>query len=155
MSKKSKVLPVPVDGGGDAALKTPLRVITQHFSGLGDVGVGVLDVPGAVRSVDGLAVDVQRPAQTLIDVDQIFPATIGDVEGLTGYGAVCQTGAEIRLNDVVDIREVPRLPAVAVICLLQLYPSQEGIPPSVSSPCLRQVFAVCGEMDLRFHSPAY
>lgn len=89
-------------------------LIAKELAGLGDVGVGVLDVTLAVGTEDGFDVDTEGVAERVVDVDEILATAIGDVEGLAGGFGWRLASTKIGLNHVVDIGEVAALATVSV-----------------------------------------
>lgn len=70
------------------------------------------DVPGPLRAEHRLYLPAQLLAQDMVDVYQALAPAIGDVECLAARlvrGLACP---EVCLDDVVDVSEVPGLPAV-------------------------------------------
>ena len=74
----------------------------------------MLDIARAVRPEMRLHLLAKRLAQIIININQILPPAVSDIERLTSRVAWRQTRLEIRLNDIINISEIPRLPAVAV-----------------------------------------
>lgn len=50
----------------------------------------------------------------MVDVDEVFAAAVGDVEGLAGGGMGGAAGTEVGLDDIVNIGEIAALATVAV-----------------------------------------
>lgn len=111
---KSKVLAIPLDGGGDAALEAPLWVVAEETLGLGDIGIGVLDVAGAVGTELGLYIKTEGLGEAIIYIYKVLPASIGDIEGFAGCLMGCEACLEVGLDDILDISEVAALLAIAI-----------------------------------------
>ena len=79
-----QILPVPVDGFGDAAGEVVLRVVAEEAARLADVRVGVLDVAGALRTELRRDILAERLGQHAVDVQQVLAAAVRDVERLAG-----------------------------------------------------------------------
>ena len=71
-----------MDGFVQAAGEVVFGIVAQEAARLGDVGVGMLDVAETLGAEARLDVLAQRPGEGVVDVDEVFAAAVGDVEGL-------------------------------------------------------------------------
>ena len=71
---------IPGDGAAEALFEADLRLVAEGFTGGGDVGQGILDIPGAVRAVNRRLFEVEQLGQEAIGlVDRVALPTC-DVE---------------------------------------------------------------------------
>src|SRR2546422_21959 len=110
------LLPVPLDGAGDAFLKIHARRPPEQLAGFGDVGLAVLDVAGTRW------VELRRDflAGNLVDrrdqIQQRDAAAAGDVESFAQRGLALLragragfAGGEVGVDDVFDVAEITGL----------------------------------------------
>src|SRR4051812_3639142 len=101
-----------IDRAAQAVLEADGRLPPEHLGRGGDIGERVADVAGArwlVAAFDGL---VEQAADRVDQVVDALRGAGGDVEDAP-VGARRLRCREIRLDDVLDVREVARLAAVA------------------------------------------
>lgn len=91
-----------------------MGIIAQQPSGFGNVRVAVLNVTGAVRAKDWLDLHMQRFGQAIINVNQIFPAAVGNVVSLASCLCRGKAGLQVGFDHIFNVGKVPALPAVAV-----------------------------------------
>lgn len=115
---KSKVLAIPLDGSSDAALEAPLGGVAEKTFGLADVGIGVLDITGTVGAELGFYIKTEGFGKAIIDIDEVLPASVGDIEGFAGCLMGCEACLEVGFDDVLDIGEVAALLAIAIYAAL-------------------------------------
>ena len=125
--RSSAALSASLDDSGvdcvrfDESLRRQAKAILEaHFGspaeqvlGCGDVGPGVSHVAGALGEIILANLSPEGDPDRISELVHTGLATGCDVDDATG-DTVTLTGKEVRLDDIVDERKVPRLLAVAV-----------------------------------------
>ena len=109
-----EVLLIPLDCFVQPAFEVIFWVVSEYSSSFGDVGIGVLDVAGAVGAEMRLNVFAECFGQRMVDVDEILSAAVGDVECLACCFVWCKTGFKICFNDVFYVSEVAALFPISI-----------------------------------------
>ena len=71
---------IPVDRKRNPLFKIIFGIVSQKLFRLRYIRIRMFDIAGAVRSEFGFDLFSKRPAQVIINIDQVFPSAVSDVE---------------------------------------------------------------------------
>ena len=109
---------IPGHRAPQTLFEADLRLVAKSFTGGGDVGEGVLDIPGTRRAVNRGLFEVEQFGQEAVGLVDRVSLPTGNVEDPPGdlfrWGF---KGQQVRGDGVFDVGEIARLLAVAAAAI--------------------------------------